>query len=485
MLWLGIRCLDLPLAALAADPAPDYPLAVVERQRICACNAAAAAAGVAAAQPVASALALCPALDTLPRDPRREMTALAALGMACHNFTPRVALRPPAALLLEIGGSLKLFGGPDAIFARLRAMLDLHHLSAALGAAGSPAAALLLTHADRDPLDYLDRHGGIRRQAFAELLDGLPLDALDCPQALRETLAQAGLRTLGALFELPGKTLGRRYGRDLLQYLQRIQGRRPDPQPPLVLPPEFRHTLEFGLGVEAAEMLLFPARRLLQELGGYLRARQLCCGSLHWRLTLEDGTVTELPLRLSHPRSDLQHLLELTRLGFAGLLLPAPVTALGLDCRDLHPPASPQPDLLVALGPAADVHTLQTLCDRLGARLGPEAIRRPLACDEHLPERAGILAPSGPAGHSEPTLPQAQRPLWLLESPQPLMVYDCQPCLAGNPLVLESGPERIEGDWWRTPASRDYYQARSSHGRRCWVYWDRRSGAWFLHGLFG
>ena len=38
---------------------------------------------------------------------------------------------------------------------------------------------------------------------------------------------------------------------------------------------------------------------------------------------------------------------------------------------------------------------------------------------------------------------------------------------------------------WRTPASRDYYQARSSHGRRCWVYWDRRSGAWFLHGLFG
>lgn len=65
------------------------------------------------------------------------------------------------------------------------------------------------------------------------------------------------------------------------------------------------------------------------------------------------------------------------------------------------------------------------------------------------------------------------------------MVHDCQPCLAGNPLVLESGPERIEGDWWRTPASRDYYQARSSHGRRCWVYWDRRSGAWFLHGLFG
>lgn len=485
MLWLGIRCLDLPLAALAADQAPERPLAVLDRQRICACNAAAAAAGVVAAQPVASALALCPALETVPRDPQRETAALEALGMACHNFTPRVALRPPAALLLEIGGSLRLFSGPAALLAKLRAMLDLHQLSAALGAAANPAAALLLTHAGRDPLDYLDDRGGLRDQAFTGLLDNLPLAALDCPPPVREALAQAGLHRLGALLGLPGRTLGRRYGRDLLHYLQRIQGRRPDPQSSLVLPPAFQRALELGLGVEAAEMLLFPARRLLQELSGYLRARQLCCGSLHWRLTLEDGTATELPLRLTHPRSDLQHLLELTRLGFAGLLLPAPVTALGLECRDLQPPAGPQPDLLGASGPTADIPAFQALCDRLGARLGPEAIRRPLACDEHLPERAGSLAPPGSAGHSEPPPPQAQRPLWLLESPQPLAVHGRRPCLAGDPLALESGPERIEGHWWCTPASRDYYQARGSHGRRCWVYRDRRSGAWFLHGLFG
>jgi protein ImuB len=485
MLWLGIRCLDLPLAALAADRAPDHPLAVLERQRIWVCNAAAAAVGVVADQPVASALALCPGLQVRHRDPARETAALAALGMACHNFTPRVALRPPAALLLEIGGSLRLFGGPAALLARLRAMLDLHHLSAALGAAANPAAALLLTHADRDPLDYLEHRGEIRHPVFTGLLDSLPLAALDCPPRVREALAQAGLHNLGALLELPGRTLGRRYGRDLVHYLQRIQGRRPDPQPSLVLPPEFQRTLELGLGVEAAEMLLFPARRLLQELSGYLRARQFCCGSLHWRLTLADGTTTELPLRLSRPRGDLQHLLELTRLGFAGLLLPAPVTALGLGCRDLHPLAGPQPDLLGAPDPAADTSAFQALCDRLGARLGPEAIRRPLACDEHLPERAGSLAPAGFAGHSEPPPPQAQRPLWLLESPQPLAVQGRRPCLAGDPLALENGPERIESHWWCTPASRDYYQARSSHGRRCWVYRDRRSGTWFLHGLFG
>src|SRR5690606_23211762 len=127
---------------------------------------------------------------------------------------------------------------------------------------------------------------------------------------------------------------------------------------------------------------LFPARRLLQELSGYLRARQLHCGSLCWTLILDDHRRQTLPLQLASPRGDLQHLLELTRLGFATLQLSAPVTALALDCDDLHPPAAPQADLLGALAPAADARALQALCDRLAARLGAAAIRQPRARDE-------------------------------------------------------------------------------------------------------
>jgi len=486
MLWLGVRCLDLPLAALPAGGGPAQPLAVLERQRVHACNAAARTRGVASAMPIASALARCPELRVEPRDPVREAAALEALGLACYAFTPLVVLRPPTALLLEVRGSLKLFRGLGALLDRLRELLESRRLPAALGAAPTPAAALLLSHADADPLAYLGDDGAIHQPAaFEALLRKLPLAVLDCPPRIRADLARAGLRTLGALLELPGKALGRRYGQALLHYLERIRGQRPDPQQPLSLPATFCRTLELGVEIANTGMLLFPARRLLQELSGYLRARQLHCGSLRWTLILDDHSHQTLPLQLASPRGDLRHLLELTRLGFATLRLPAPVTALALDCDDLHPPTEPQADLLgAALAPGTDARALQALCDRLAARLGADAVRRPRAQDDHLPELAGVLLAPGATGGDGPPPPRAPRPLWLLEQPLPLRAQGGTPCLDG-PLILESGPERIEGHWWQAPASRDYHRARTGDGRRCWLYRDRHSGAWFLHGLFG
>jgi protein ImuB len=52
--------------------------------------------------------------------------------------------------------------------------------------------------------------------------------------------------------------------------------------------------------------------------------------------------------------------------------------------------------------------------------------------------------------------------------------------------ILESvGPERIETGWWRGPhVQRDYYRASLQDGRKAWLFRERRSGRWFLHGWF-
>jgi protein ImuB len=51
---------------------------------------------------------------------------------------------------------------------------------------------------------------------------------------------------------------------------------------------------------------------------------------------------------------------------------------------------------------------------------------------------------------------------------------------------LRSGPERIESGWWdERDVRRDYYTAVGTSGRGLWVYRDRVSGKWLLHGLFG
>jgi protein ImuB len=51
--------------------------------------------------------------------------------------------------------------------------------------------------------------------------------------------------------------------------------------------------------------------------------------------------------------------------------------------------------------------------------------------------------------------------------------------------VLKGGMERIESGWWDgRDADRDYYVAQDRHGARLWVYCERASGEWFVHGLF-
>jgi len=52
-------------------------------------------------------------------------------------------------------------------------------------------------------------------------------------------------------------------------------------------------------------------------------------------------------------------------------------------------------------------------------------------------------------------------------------------------LQLRSLPRRIESGWWDGfDIARDYFVALSAAGERLWVFRDRRSGRWFLHGLF-
>ena len=86
------------------------------------------------------------------------------------------------------------------------------------------------------------------------------------------------------------------------------------------------------------------------------------------------------------------------------------------------------------------------------------------------------------------------RPFRLLGAPEPIDVISIIP--DGPPLrmawqrenarvVRSWGPERIETGWWRTEdVERDYYRAEWEDGTHVWIYRDRRSGRWFLHGFF-
>jgi hypothetical protein len=45
-------------------------------------------------------------------------------------------------------------------------------------------------------------------------------------------------------------------------------------------------------------------------------------------------------------------------------------------------------------------------------------------------------------------------------------------------------PERIVSNWWAAETARDYYEVVLADGRHVWVFLNRLTGEWRLHGLF-
>ena len=140
---------------------------------------AAAEAGVGSGQKLSTALGLAPALAVFERDAAREAAALASLACWAGRFTPTVSLVVPDALLLEIGGCLRLFGGAEAIVAAVEAGCREQSYSLTWAAAPTPLGALWLARAGQAAIHV---ETNAMQAALADLpctLPGWPADVLD------------------------------------------------------------------------------------------------------------------------------------------------------------------------------------------------------------------------------------------------------------------------------------------------------------------
>src|SRR5262245_55854227 len=124
MLWACLLFSDLPLRAACDDDEQAAPCAVVEgprnRQRIAFVNSYAAQKGVRPDQALAAARAVCAELRTRERDCAGEQRLLLSLAAWAYRFSSHVSPCGADALLIEVGASLKLFGGWSRLERRLR-----------------------------------------------------------------------------------------------------------------------------------------------------------------------------------------------------------------------------------------------------------------------------------------------------------------------------------------------------------------------------
>lgn len=494
-MFLCLHFPHLPLEVFSRAQALDTPWVVAEgqgkHQRVLLCNAPASAAGIQPGMALSAAGALARDLRISARDGVAEERALASLASWAGRFTPLVSLHPPQALLLEIGGSLHLFGGHFALRREIRRDLSALGFQAQVGSAPTPLAAALLARAGiTEPVGELRSLPGILRD--------LPLSSLPLEARQLNLLHAMGLRRLGELLRLPRAGLAQRFGPALAEWIERLLGLRPDPLLPWHAPARFAQTLTLPAETADAEALLFPARRLLLELEAFLRRHDAGTQRLRWILAHERQEPTRLDLGMNASTRDPHHLLVLLRERLARTGLAHPVSALTLALEEFHPlaPVTSRID-----GPEANTEEWPLLVERLRARLGDEAVLGLSCLADHRPERAWHPAPPGMPGaapkHSAAAPKQSVesrignapgvRPLWLLADPLPLDDDGGAPSLSRRErLHLLQGPERIESGWWDgADAARDYYIARDALHARHWIYRERRGERrWFLHGHF-
>jgi len=410
---------------------------------------------------------------------------LQRLCMHAQQFTSFVSIEAPNALLLEIKGSLKLFGPPEALHASLDACWRRLELPAHSATAPSTLAALWLARGGPPPAapPVIEDLG-----ALAGRMAELPIACTAWDMAHLQTLRAMGVTLMGELLRLPRAGLARRLGPAAVQELDIALARQPAPRRAFVPRERFRERCDFDTEVEHAAYLEKAAEPLIVRCARFLRERQAGVQKLHLKLRHRTQAATAVHLGLASITSEHRRLMDVLTQKLTRLELSAPVRGMELISGSLQPLSAASLDAFAAAAGGGGRDTAPQLVERLRARLGEKAVYGVALIPEHRPEaawrRVHELRPALAAcvgGHAADRGAGMLRPVWLLEVPLPL----------ASGLWLEQGPERIESGWWDGKGvARDYYiarrisGARQSDGAKLWVFQERQSKHWYLHGMF-
>ena len=509
-------------------PAEEAPFATVVdtagRRLLAAVNPAATAAGLSPGMPLADALSFLPGLATALAKPAEDAAALRRLAEWCGRYSPWTAPDGADGVRIEITGSAHLWGGERALAADLMARLDRRGVAGRIVIADTLGAAWGMAR-------FAEASGNVLILAPGELraaLALLPVEALRLDPITAQGLRRVGLKWVGDLYAMPRDALVRRFGETVARLLDQTLDEMPEPLSPLGEVPSRRVRLSFAEPITEPADLMLATERLTADLVPRLAREGMGARRLDLAFHRVDGRVERIRLGTARPSRDPRHLAALFKerldtidpgLGIEDMILaayavePLPAEQIGLP------------------GQAARNETsgIAPLLDRLGNRLGLDAVSRLEPRESHIPERASVRVAIGEALASSvaPAKAEAQgqlapgpgsldprlrgddgirppRPIRLFDPPEPVEAFWLLPDdppfrfmwrRRRHRVMRADGPERIAEEWWRPGASgevdaiRDYYRVEDEEGRRFWLFraglhGGDREPRWFVHGVF-
>ena len=460
-----------------------------------------------------------------------EAAAQRVVASMALGFTPRVAL-VDEAVLMDVTGSLRLFGGLARLMqqleSRLLAFFQSNQYLAFIQRAQGDTSLIAIGR-----LRMKAGQGAGTGQRVAEL----PMHTLSAARPHLGVLERIGCRNWDDILRLPRDGVARRFGAELLQALDRARGHVPDDYTWQVLPEHFEEKIELDALVIHGPALMAGVERLLAGLQAWLLGRQsgLSALRLTWHLDKRRDVppTGEFEVRTAQPAQDLRHVKRLVAEHLAQQKLLAPVHSLSLRSLATEPladAASATASLLMEERKHGD--SAVELIERLSARLGDAQVQAWQAVADHRPEQMQRWVPAQGAIKSiagsqiairsrgqkdikkpvfDGVMTDALYPSWLLPEPVRLAVAGNSPVYQGR-LTRMAGPQRLEATGWLAasegayqalaqrqtpPAMRDYYIYRSAQGSLLWIYSVRLAlpeadalalpqhrHDWYLHGFF-
>ncbi len=435
------------------------------------------------------------------------------------SFTPRVALCGNA-VVLEVSGSLRLFGG----LLKLAALLEAHiH---AFFKQNSLVAQIIRAQAATSLIAIGRLHLLRARQKIPLHVADMPMHTLAATHPHLAVLERTGCRTWGDLLRLPRDGVARRFGAPLLAALDQARGALPEAYIWHVLPERFEQKIELDALVIHAPALMAGVDVLLVQLHAWLLGRQsgLCALQVIWHLDKRRDVPStgELTVRTAQPAQDLRHVARLITERLNQERLAAPVhsiTLASLETVSLSDAALATASLLVE--PKQQGASSTQFIERLSARLGaasvevwqPQADHRPEAMQRWVTSATDVIATKSGAARARidsskviKGIKDAEKalktdslfPTWLLRQPLKLCAKAGAPLHQGA-LVKLAGPQRLEATGWLladqadvAPALRDYFIYRTKQGVLLWIYSERLALSerdhvqreWYLQGVF-
>jgi len=502
-LWLCIHFPSLPLEAMNARDGVVTE-AVFENQqgnrRILMADAGAEKLGIAPGQSINAALALAPSLKLEERNAEKESRVLERMAGWAERFTSIVSIEPPDLLLLEIRGSLQLFGDVQALRQQVEDGLVSQGFRPSIAVAPTVLGSAWLARAGVEACIF-------DRRNLAGTLSPLPLHCLEWPGSVRESLRGMGIYCIGDCLRLPRQGFARRFGAARLLQLDRALGRLPDPRKSYRAPQRFCEEWELSEEQSDSELLLQACGQLLSRLERFLTIRQIEVRHVQFSFYHLQSAATHLTLGCRQAGRKSEQWFELLAIRFERLLLPAPVIAIRLRSGAAQALQADEASLFDTR--QRERASIDHLKERLSARIGDDCVHGVTTVAEHRPHYAWSTVEAGdrrlPPCAAVPTHPQAchspllladmrrtnslllRRPLWILPEPLPLTTNSAGNPEYHGPLKLVDDPERIETGWWDGKGiARDYYVATNAQGVHLWIYRNRnRQATWHLHGIFG